>query len=48
MSRSQRRRPSLRKRKALVAGLLSPVLLAGPINPAAAAVLRSIFSGDFY
>jgi hypothetical protein len=47
MSWSQRRRPSRRKRKALLAGLLSPVLLAGPINPAAAALMQYKFSGDF-
>jgi hypothetical protein len=47
MSRSQRRRPSRRKRKALLAGLLSPVLLAGPINPAAAAIMQYEFSGEF-
>ena len=47
MSRSQRRRPSRRKPKALLAGLLSPVLLAGPINPAAATIMQYKFSGEF-
>ena len=33
--------------KALLAGLLTPLLLAGPINPAAAAVMRYSFKGTF-
>ncbi|MEI6615770.1 MAG: hypothetical protein WCL59_04245, partial [Cyanobium sp. ELA507] len=47
MSWGQRRRPSRRKPKALLAGLLSPVLLAGPINPAAATIMQYKFSGEF-
>ena len=47
LSRNQRRRPSRRKRQALMAALLAPLALAGTINPAAAAVMRYSFSGDF-
>lgn len=45
--RSQRR-PSMRQmRKALMPALLAPLVLAGPINPATAAIMRYTFKGDF-